>query len=270
MCRLTVILIAASSVSCLQAQAAEFRCQDDVPSVPLATTERKLVDQFWAESLIYLGQYLKALETPTGQCKNSAQATVQTYNETGKSQTHCILEYRDVKLIAKHLRAILAEPNKAKSCFDPQKNYTQIALFTPSAQVQQLSATAAWINRPLLTDYYQRIGGSIGAAGMELNQNFVAVATVTNTSSHWSSDVSIKRLPTLWSSVGWIPMYAESPQAGSDRFRGGYLYAELMGPWGNLRVTEIDGETVGAEIGMTVQLSNTFYPYHFHHPQEIY
>ena len=58
--------------------------------------------------------------------------------------------------------------------------------------------------------------------------------------------------------------------AGGDRFRGGYLYAELMGPWGNLRIEEIDGEKVGAEIGMTVQLFNTSYPFHYHHPQEIY
>ena len=42
-----------------------------------------------------------------------------------------------------------------------------------------------------------------------------------------------------------------------------------MGPWGKLRFKEIDGETVGAEIGMTVQLFNTSHSCHFHHPQEI-
>ena len=42
-----------------------------------------------------------------------------------------------------------------------------------------------------------------------------------------------------------------------------------MGPWGLLRIKEIDGELVGAEIGMTIQLES-FYPYHFHHSQEIY
>lgn len=120
----------------------------------------------------------------------------------------------------------------------------------------------------MLTDYYRKLGGEIGAAGLELNENFVAVTSRTDTSVHWSRDVSIKGLPTLWSSVGWIPFYAENPDAGADRFRGGYLYAELMGPWGNLRIKQIDGETVGAEIGMTVQLFNTSYP--FHYPQEIY
>jgi len=43
-----------------------------------------------------------------------------------------------------------------------------------------------------------------------------------------------------------------------------------MGPWGNLRIKDIDGEKVEAEIGMTVQLFNTSYPFHYHHPQEIY
>lgn len=256
---------------CFQAQAAQFQCQDDVKPAQLSAEEQKLVDQFWAESLVYLGQYLKVLETPTGQCKDSAQATIQTYHsETGKAQTRCIMKYRDMELLAKHLKAVLAEPDKAKACFDSQKNYKEFTLYTPSPQVQKLSATSTWINRPLLTDYYRKMGGAIGAAGLELNENFLAVTSRTDTTAHWTSDVSIKGLPTLWSSVGWIPFYAENPAAGSDRFRGGYLYAELMGPWGNLRIKEIDGEKVGAEIGMTVQLFNTSYPFHYHHPQEIY
>lgn len=260
-----------ATLICFQAQAAQFQCQDDVKPTSFTTEEQKLVDQFWNESLIYLDQYLKALETPTGQCKDSAQATIQTYNsETGKMQTQCIMKYRDVELVAKHLKAVLAEPDKAKACFDPQKNYKAFPLYTPSAQVQNLSATSKWINRPLLTDYYKKIGGEIGAAGLELNENFFEITSRTDTTLHWTKDVSIKGLPTLWSSVGWIPFYAENPNAGSDRFRGGYLYAEVMGPWGNLRIKEIDGEKVGAEIGMTAQLFNTSYPYHYHHPQEIY
>jgi len=253
------------------AQSAEFICHDDVKPASYSPEEQRLVDQFWEESLTYLGQYLRALETPTGECKDSAQATIQTYDAaTGAKQTRCIMRYRDIELLAKHLRAVQAEPDKAKKCFDPQKSYGAFPLYTPSAEVQALSAVSKWLDRPLLTDYYRKLGGEIGAAGLELNENFVAVTSRTDTSVHWSSDVSIKGLPTLWSSVGWIPFYAENPDAGADRFRGGYLYAELMGPWGNLRIKEIDGETVGAEIGMTVQLFNTSYPFHYHHPQEIY
>ncbi len=133
-----------------------------------------------------------------------------------------------------------------------------------------MSPVSQWLDRPLLTDYYTKMGGPIGKAGLELNDNFVQVAAKTDTKAHWTHDVSINGLPNLWASVGWIPFYAENENARNDRFRGGYLYAEVMGPWGNLRIAEIDGEPVGAEIGMTVQLFNTSYPYHYHHPQEAY
>ena len=268
--QITVFAVA-TTLACSSALAAEFKCQDDVQQKQYSSEEQKLVDAFWNESLIYLDEYLKVLQTPSGQCLDSAEATIQTYQSaTGKQQSRCIMRYRDIELLAKHLRAILAEPDKAKACFDPQKNYDAFPLYTPSRAVQRLSRVSRWLDRPLLTDYFRGLGGDIGAAGLELNENFVAVTARTDASVHFSRDVSIKGLPTLWSSVGWIPFYAENPDAGADRFRGGYLYAEVMGPWGNLRIKEIDGETVGAEIGMTVQLFNTSYPYHYHHPQEIY
>lgn len=264
-------VVLGSILTCAQTQAAEFVCHDDVKPRSYSAEEQKLVDQFWAESLIYLDEYLKVLETPTGQCKDSAEATIQTFDsKTGKQQTRCIMKYRDMELMGKHLRAVLAEPDKAKACFDTQKDYDAFPLYTPNAEVQKHSGVSAWLKRPLLTDYYRKMGGAIGKAGLELNENFLAVTSRTDTSAHWKRDVSINGLPTLWSSVGWIPFYAENPAAGTDRFRGGYLYAELMGPWGNLRINEIDGEKVGAEIGMTVQLFNTSYPFHYHHPQEIY
>ncbi|MFT9257801.1 MAG: dimethylsulfonioproprionate lyase family protein [Acetobacter sp.] len=254
-----------------KAHAARFVCQDDVKPADLTAAEQKLVDRFWAESLVYLQQYLKVLETPTGGCQQSAQATVQTYlPATGREQTRCILDYGDMALLAKHVKAVLAEPDKARACFDPQKNYRTVVLYTPGEQVRSLSPTSQWLKRPLLTDYFRKMGGPIGAAGLELNENFVAVTSRVDTRTHWAKDVSIRALPTLWSSVGWIPLYAANPDAGSARFRGGYLYAELMGPWGNLRIRTIDGERVGAEIGMTVQLFNTSYPFHYHHPQEMY
>ena len=266
-----MLALVGCSLTALPVQAAEFRCQDDVKAVSYGPDEQRLVDQFWEETLVYLQQYLRALETPTGECIDSAQATIQTFDPaTGGAQSRCVMRYRDMELLAKHLRAILAEPDKAKACFDPQKDYDSFTLYTPSRKVQELSAVSKWLDRPLLTDYYQEMGGAIGEAGLELNRNFTAVTSRTNTSAHWDRDVSINGLPVLWSSVGWIPFYAENPKAGSDRFRGGYLYAEVMGPWGNLRIKEIDGEPVGAEIGMTVQLFNSSYPYHYHHPQEIY
>ena len=264
-------LLACCAMSVPNVHAADFVCQPDVRPAHYTRQEQRLVDRFWRETLTYLEQYLQALETPTGRCLDSAEATIQTFDAvTGTRQARCIMRYRDIELLAKHLRAIIAEPDKAKACFDPQKDYDAFQLYTPSRAVQRLSPVSRWLDRPLLTDYYRRLGGEIGEAGLELNEHFVAVTARTDTRVHFSRDVSIKGLPTLWSSVGWIPFYAENPDAGSDRFRGGYLYAEVMGPWGNLRIKAIDGETVGAEIGMTVQLFDTSYPYHYHHPQEIY
>lgn len=262
-------MLAAFGVS--DARAAEFKCQDDVPTPAYNAEEQRLVDQFWTETLLYLDAYLEALETPTGACKASAEATIQTFDSaTGKKQTRCILKYRDMELMAKHLRAILDAPDGAKACFDPQKTYTAFQLYTPSAAVQEISPVSEWIDRPLLTDYFSNMGGPIGEAGLALNDNFIAVTANTDATPHWKRDVSINGLPHLWSSVGWIPFYAENADARNERFRGGYLYAEVMGPWGNLRIEEIDGEPVGAEIGMTVQLFDSSYPYHYHHPQEIY
>ena len=45
-------------------------------------------------------------------------------------QTRCIMRYRDMELLAKHLGAVLAEPDKAKRCFDPQKDYDAFTLYT--------------------------------------------------------------------------------------------------------------------------------------------
>ncbi|MBK8174680.1 MAG: hypothetical protein IPK66_05205 [Rhodospirillales bacterium] len=261
-----VIGLAPSSVD-----AANFKCDDNVLHPTYSVEEQALVDQFWNETLLYLDAYVDVLSTPTGRCKDSAEATIQTFDATtGKKQSRCILKYRDMELMTKHLKAILAEPDKAKACFDPQKNYTEFQLYTPNAKLQSVSAVSRWLDRPLLTDYFTKIGGPIGKAGLELNENFVEVTSKTDTQAHWKRDVSINGLPNLWASVGWIPFYAENENARNERFRGGYLYAEVMGPWGNLRIAEIDGERVGAEIGMTVQLFNSSYPYHYHHPQEIY
>ncbi len=262
-------LLAGLSVS--NVHAAEFKCQDDVPAPSYTAEQQQLVDQFWAETLLYLDAYLEVLKTPTGACRDSAEATIQTFDSaTGKKQSRCILKYRDMELVAKHLQAILDEPDKAKACFDPQKAYAAFQLYTPSAAVQKMSPVSQWIDHPLLTDYFAKMGGPIGKAGLELNENFAAIAAKTDASAHWKRDVSINGLPHLWSSVGWIPFYAENEDARNERFRGGYLYAEVMGPWGNLRIDEIDGESVGAEIGMTVQLFDSSYPFHYHHPQEIY
>lgn len=273
--KLVMLLVLSSLFVSLPAFASDFVCQSDVPTHQWSPQEQKYVDAFWKETLVYLRQFERALETPTGKCLNSAQAVFQSYDsELGHEQTGCIMRKRDVELMVKHIKAVLAEPDKAKKCFDPQlTNYNGWAtLYTPSEAVRDLSPVAQWLHRPLATTFFKKKVKNpvIRAAGLDLNRNFIKIASKTTWHPHFTKDITIKGLPTLWSSVGWIPFYAQNPKAVNKRLRGGYLYAEVMGPWGNLRISKIDGESVGAEVGMTAQLNNTSYPTHFHNPQEIY
>ena len=52
--------------------------------------------------------------------------------------------------------------------------------------------------------------------------------------------------------------------------RGGFVYAEVLGTTGLLRINEIDGDPVKAEIGMTVQKLDSFYTFHTHDATEFY
>ena len=69
-------------------------------------------------------------------------------------------------------------------------------------------------------------------------------------------DITANALPHLWSSAGWVPMYAWDSERNKKNFlktRGMYAYAEVLGHWGLIRIDEINGEKVGAEIGMVNQ-----------------
>ncbi|WP_158085770.1 dimethylsulfonioproprionate lyase family protein [Henriciella aquimarina] len=247
-----------------------FVCNADVEPASYTLEEQVLVDQLWEETLTYLRGFADGLTTPTGACLDSAEATIQTVSEDGTIQTDCIAQYRDVELVLKHVQAVLDHPEEAKRCFDPQKDYDVFQLYTPNAAMKTDHEVAGWIDRPTLTAYFSELGGEIGAAGEELARDFVDIAKKADASANFPVDVSYNGLPNLWAAVGWLPFYAENPAAINPRFRGAYAYAEVMGPWGLLRIKSIDGESVGAEIGMTLQLADTFYPYHYHHPQEIY
>ena len=45
---------------------------------------------------------------------------------------------------------------------------------------------------------------------------------------------------------------------------------QILGNWGLIRIDEINGDKVGAEIGMVNQAIDTFYPFHNHAVPEIY
>ena len=80
-------LLLAPAFAVAVVQAAEFTCQEDVKPPHYTAEEQALVDTFWNETVLYLDAYLDVLKKPTGQCQDSAEATIQTYrSETGKKQ----------------------------------------------------------------------------------------------------------------------------------------------------------------------------------------
>lgn len=267
-----VILLSVSSdtLSSEQHEQPVFVCDEDIDRADITGVERELEDRLWDETLSYLRGVRDVLTTPAG-CLDGPRAVTQTLNDAQDGvERRCITRYRDVELMIKHLDAVLEYPEAARACFDNQARYEAFQLYSPNAEMVAADPVATWINRPTLEDYYTDRDDEVGEAGRELAAHFEILLANTVSEHTVGSDVTFNGLPTLWRSVGWLPFYAESESGISPRFRGGYTYAEVMGPWGLLRIKSIDGETVGAEIGMTVQLGDTFYPYHYHHPQEWY
>lgn len=195
---------------------------------------------------------------------------IESNDGSGHIARQCVTKYQDVQKVIKHIDKVLKEPEAARACFDTQKHYDAFPLYSANDDVKVKSEVAAWLNRPTLTDFYEQKSGALKNAGLALANDFWTILQQSTMPDYLETDISAKNLPDLWAGVGWLPFYADSEKAHNVRFRGGYAYAEVMGPWGLLRIKSIDGEPVGAEIGMTIQLNDTFYPYHYHHPQEFY
>lgn len=246
-----------------------FVCDDDIDRTPLSAEAQALEDELWRQTLEYLKGFVTALET-SRLCLDSPRAVIQTNDgKSNQVESRCASRYRDVELMVKHVNWVLDHPDMARTCFDSQKNYEAFPLYSPNEEMKESSKIAAWIDRPTLNDYYADKEGEIAETGRQLANDFAAILDNTSSKGFVDIDMTYRGLPDLWAAVGWIPFYAEAEKAINARFRGGYSYAEVMGPWGLLRIKEIDGELVGAEIGMTIQLES-FYPYHFHHSQELY
>lgn len=256
-------------------QNAEFKCLNSLPKVD--ENEEKFVKKLWNETLTYLEGYATALSTSTNNlCYKSDLAMTETYSkETGKEVKQCIMDNVDMQKLVKHIYTIIHNPEKAYQCFNPQKNVA--GLYSPSSEVKEISEVAKWLNRSTLKNYFEnQTIDPIKRNGIKFSENFYQMITGKDLTmpNNFPFDISANALPNLWASVGWIPMYSgsdlRSVNAGDEHFRGGYAYGEIMGHWGLLQIDTINNEPVGAEIGMTVQAMNTFYPYHFHNIPEIY
>ncbi len=250
---------------------AEFKCLTD--PVQYSSSDQKYVDILWDETLSYLNAYAKALTNDANSgCINSDSAIYET---AGGVKRMCIMDRRDMKLMVKNIYQVINNPEKAKQCFSAREDVDWI--YSPGGELEQKSSVAKWLKRTTFEEFFDKkvTNEEVKEYGRQFAKNFYKMVTGADLKmpASFPYDVSANSLPNLWASVGWFPMYAEDSERNKRNFlniRGGYAYAEVFGPWGLLRIDEINGEKVGAEVGMVAQSVDTFYPYHNHAISEIY
>ncbi|WP_206186843.1 cupin domain-containing protein [Winogradskyella aurantia] len=252
----------------------DVECKCLEKKVKYSKQEQKYIDILWEESLKYLEAYAVALTTaPEGsKCINSDEATYETVDGFKKM---CVMDRRDMQLLVKHIYQILANPDEAKKCFAAREDVDWI--YSPGGELEARSEVAQWLKRTTFKQFFDTkvTDPEVKAYGKSFTDNFFKMVTSDDvkTPPNFPYDVSARSLPNLWASVGWFPMYAEESERNKrnfDNVRGGYAYAEILGHWGLLRIDEINGVKVGAEVGMVVQSVNTLYPYHNHAISELY
>lgn len=250
---------------------AEFKCLSTPKKYK--KEEQKYVDTLWHETLLYLNAYAQALtNSDNNNCLNSDEAMIDSTNGVKRM---CIMDRRDMKLLVKNIYQVINNPDKAKACFSAREDVDWI--YSPGKEIEEKSPVAQWLNRMTFDEFFDQkvTNPEVKKLGKEFAKNFYKMVTGNDIKMPLSFpyDVSANALPNLWASAGWFPMYAQESKRNDKNFtniRGGYAYAEIFGHWGLLRIDEINGQKVGAEVGMTVQSVNTFYPYHNHAISEIY
>lgn len=242
--------------------------------VKYSKEEQKYIDILWEESMLYLRGLAEALtkNPEEGGCRQSDVAVFETL---GGVKRMCIMDRRDMQLLVKQIYQILYNQDVAKKCFAARRNVDW--LYSPGGKLEEQSPVAKWMKRTTFQEFFDTkvTNDSVKAYGKVLTDNFYDLVTGEQvvTPPNFPYDVSARSLPNLWASVGWFPMYAEDSERNKRNFmevRGGYAYGEILGHWGLLRIDEIGGHKVGAEVGMTVQMVNSLYPYHNHSISEMY
>lgn len=250
----------------------ECKCLEK--EVKYSEEEQKYVDILWEETLKYIEAYAIALTT-TPEGSPCVSSDVATYETVDGFKSMCVMDRRDMQIMVKHIYQILHNPDEAKKCFATRSDVDWI--YSPGGELEARSEVAQWLNRTTFEEFFEAkaTNPEVKAYGKQFTDNFYEMVTgdAVKTPPNFPYDVSARSLPNLWASVGWFPMYAEDSERNKRNFlnvRGGYAYGEILGHWGLLRIDEINGEKVGAEIGMTVQSVNTLYPYHNHAISELY
>ena len=250
---------------------AEFKCLTEPAAY--SAEDQAYVDILWQETLLYLEAYAKALTNDAASgCINSDLAIYETAPDARRM---CIMDPWDMKLMVKHIYQVINNPDKAKHCFSAREDVDWI--YSPGGELERQSPVAKWLKRATFETFFEEkvTNEEVRAYGRKFTENFHKMVTGPDIKlpPSFPVDVSANALPNLWAAVGWYPMYAEDSERNKRNFlniRGGYAYAEVFGHWGLLRIDEINGVAVGAEVGMVAQSVDTFCPYHNHAISEIY
>ncbi|WP_065188715.1 hypothetical protein [Shewanella woodyi] len=250
---------------------AKFQCLGESPQY--SAQDQKYIDILWEETLTYLRAYAEALTNDQNSgCLNSDIAMVDS---TEGGQHMCVMDRRDMKLMVKNVYQVINNADAAKKCFGAREDVSWI--YSPGGELESRSEVAQWINRTTFKQFFDKqvTDKEVQQYGKSFTENFYKMVTGSEIKmpAVFPHDISANALPNLWASAGWFPMYAEESERNDKNFnniRGGYVYAEIFGHWGLLRVDEINGEKVGAEIGMTVQAVDSLYPFHNHAVSEMY
>jgi hypothetical protein len=282
---LTPALLLCTNVNAQELKPSDFPDYIDVeelknPKITCFEGEQKIkkedqeyIDILWDEALQYLNAYAVALTTSTSDgCHQSDQAIWET---AGGVKKMCIMDQRDMQIMVKHIWQVVHNPDEAKKCFSARMDVDFI--YNTGGELQEKSPVAQHFKRETFDTFYKTKveDPRVKALGENLTKNFYKMVTGDEIKlpANFPYDVSARALPNLWAAAGWFPMYApDSPRNNKNHYtcRGSYAYAEIFGHWGLLRIDEINGEKVGAEIGMTVQAVDSEYPYHNHGSSEIY
>lgn len=250
---------------------ARFKCLGE--PVKHSKADQNYLDMLWDETLTYLKAYAIALTNgEKSHCLNSDEAIVDSTLSANKM---CIMDRRDMQLMVKNIYQVIYNADKAKQCFGAREEVNWI--YNPGGELTKHSPVAQYFKRTTFDEFFKTkvTNKEVQKLGQIFTDNFYKMVTGDEVKmpSAFPYDISANTLPNLWAAAGWFPMYAEESKRNDKNFnniRGGYAYAEIFGHWGLLRIDEINGEKVGAEVGMTVQSVDTLYPYHNHAIAEIY
>ena len=254
-----------------EVKSAEFVCLGEQPSY--SAKDQKYIDTLWSETLSYLEAYAVALTNDQSSgCLNSDTALIDS---TEGGQSMCVMDRRDMKLMVKNIYQVLNNKDAAKKCFGAREDVSWI--YNPGGELTKNSPVAQHFKRTTFKEFFDKkvTDKDVKKYGEQFTKNFYKMVTGDEVKmpAVFPYDISAKALPNLWAAAGWFPMYAEESKRNDKNFnniRGGYAYAEIFGHWGLLRIDEINGEKVGAEVGMTVQSVDTLYPFHNHAISEMY